>query len=596
MDSNFYIFADPDWLLRGNKNEHRLTQKLCPIGSSSGHLAAGCTLLVKFRSTDGTLVADGSARIEVLGTERYIKSDALASSFRERDFGERLVAFFFEGTKDDARCIVHEWTTDALASIDDLDRLALFELPPTKATMVDAEHLTSAFYEAASAMDRALFAAHADRFLDSPNIIAALFSHLMSVRTENSIGFPIKVKKIADQLRTELENRTTPPCIGKIEKSHLNLWSEVQGKRFAFLDAGAARIGALPHLSPMALRVGVYSVRPGIEPDRERESWSMRPFVVADLLDRIRRPTESPDRRRLQEAARYTLEAIGALLHVRDVPDTVALLTHGPLVNQFTMYDEDEPNFVPFLTPEFLSTIGIDSAAIEARIAGVPSDSNGPMWNQFMAVYGYVMLAIFDSPVPVIGVVERPTGRSITNAVLGELQKEGVFNAEYTRRVKEILEQYDITDDFLFGCMLREGEYVTPVRIEKNIPRKARPRWAPVVRQYPSPFSMLLKSEETNFPFRLELNPSAVAQADFLARFIYHTARLLPRYAFPVGLDIADKYAKIPDWLSRGISGEISASVLRRAMKTGNANLVTQLRLFLARGPRDFFYRPSAHF
>jgi hypothetical protein len=596
MDRTFFVIADHQWLVAAEKHPYRLTQHLCALGTACGHLATGCTLLVKFRHDTGAVVADGAARLEALGTERYVKSEGLAAWLQGSKSPGQLVAFFFEGTKDDARCIVYKLTLEDLAAIDDLDRLTMFGLPPITATVVDSEQLVSPLYEAASAQDRLLFAAHADRFLDSPNIIAALFSHLMSIRTDDSIGFPIKVKKIAEQLRAELEGRTEEPRLERIEKSHLGLWSEVQGRRFAFLDAGAARIGALPNFSPMAMRVGVYSVRPGIEPHAERESWFMRPFVVADLLDRNRRPTESPDRRRLQEAARYTLEALGGLLHIREVPDTAALLVHGPLVNPFHMYDEDEPNFVPFLAPEFLSTIGIDAAAIEARIAGVPSDAHGPMWNQFMAVYGYVMLAIQDASVPIIGVVERPTGRSVTNAVLLALEKQGAFTAEYTRRVKAILEEYDITDDFLFGCMLREGEYVTPVKIEKNIPRKARPRWAPVVRQYPNPSAMLLKSEETNFPFRLELNPAAVAQTTFLTRFIYHTARLLPRYAFPVGLDIADKYAKIPDWLSRGISGEISAAVLRRAMKTGNANLVTQLRLFLARGPRDFFYRPTAQF
>jgi len=115
-----------------------------------------------------------------------------------------------------------------------------------------------------------------------------------------------------------------------------------------------------------------------------------------------------------------------------------------------------------------------------------------------------------------------------------------------------------------------------------------------VVRQLPQPGVMLLKSEETNFPFRVELNEAAMLRTSSIASFLYHTARLLPRYAFPVGLDIADKYAKIPDWLSRGASAEISAAVLRRAMKTGDEHLLTQLRLFLARGPRDFFFRPTA--
>ena len=74
---------------------------------------------------------------------------------------------------------------------------------------------------------------------------------------------------------------------------------------------------------------------------------------------------------------------------------------------------------------------------------------------------------------------------------------------------------------------------------------------------------------------------------------IYHTALLLPNYAFPVGIDIADKYAKIPDWLSKGISARLTANILNRVLQTGNDRILRQVRQLLARSPRDFFFRPK---
>jgi hypothetical protein len=594
MNDKFFVVTDGTWLVDSGKHPHRLAvQALCPLGQSAGHLVAGCSLLVKFRERGATVVTDGLAHLETLGDHFYIKSERLSAWLRASEPQGRLVLFFFEGTKEDARCVVLIWDRGLLGALEEEERLAMYGLPPTDAVLVEVEHLVSTIYEAAAEQDRVLFAAHADRFLDSPNIIVALFSHLMSIRTEDNIRFPIQVKKIAEQLRAQLEGRAGEPRIERIQRSHLDLWAEVQGRRFSFLDGGAARIGSLPGLSPLALRVGVYSVRPGVDEECGRESWTMKPYVVADLLDSERRPAERADQRRLQEAARYTLEPLTGLLHLRRFSDVSALFIHGPLVNQFTQYDEGEPNYIPFLAPEFLSTVGITRDEIEGKVGHLPSDRAGPMWNQFMAVYAYVMLAVQEAGVPIAGVVERPTGRAITYAVLFELEEQGAFTAAYTRKVKEILEQFEITDDFLFGCMLREGEYLTPVRVEKNIPRRARPSWGLVVRQYPKPAAMLIKSEATNFPFRVEMNDAGLRESTFVARFLYHTARLLPRYAFPVGLDIADKYAKIPDWLSRGVSAELSAAVLRQAMKTGDPHLVTQLRLFLARGPRDFFYRPT---
>lgn len=591
MSSQFFIVVNPRWSKDPSGPGRRLAQGLLPLGAKAGHVVDGCKLLVKYRDSDGTVVADPMATIEAIGTDLYVKSEGLSRWGSQLERG--LIVLLFEGTADEARCVATVWTSDEFEAVEDPDRLSMYGLPPSDHVVVDAESLTSVMYQLLADRDGDLCAAHADRFLQAPNILSALFSHVMGIRTDDSIRFPIKVKKIAEQLRAVLVDRDKEPRIQRIRKSHIDMWAEAQGDKFAFLDGGAARIGALPMLSPMALRVGIYAVRPGVDPEEGRETWTMRPYVVADLLDRDRRPASPPDRRRLQEAARYTLEALTGILYLRKTPDVRVLLTHGPLINQFTEYDEDHPHYIPFLAPEFLASVGLTKDELESRLTGLPSDTHGSMWNHFMAVYGYVLAEIHDSTVPIAGVVERATGRHVSLAIIGALEQQGVFTREYTRRVREILDDYDITDDFLFGCMLREGEYVTPVTIDKNPANRPRPRWGPVVRQYPKPAAMLLKSEETNFPFRVELNPAAVAQGDFLARFLYHTARLLPRYAFPVGLDIVDKYAKVPDWLSRGISAQISAAVMRRAMNAGDARVLTQLRLFLARGPRDFFFRPT---
>ena len=34
-------------------------------------------------------------------------------------------------------------------------------------------------------------------------------------------------------------------------------------------------------------------------------------------------------------------------------------------------------------------------------------------------------------------------------------------------------------------------------------------------------------------------------------RRVYLYSRLLPNYGFPVGLDIADKFAHVPNWMTR---------------------------------------------
>ena len=136
---------------------------------------------------------------------------------------------------------------------------------------------------------------------------------------------------------------------------------------------------------------------------------------------------------------------------------------------------------------------------------------------------------------------------------------------------------------------------MSPVSLRKNHKHRAHPRWAEVVATFPGIAATILKTSPNAFPFRVEMNDSA-AGTNFAAtmRLLYHTALLLPNYAFPVGLDIVDSYVKVPDWLSRGVSATLASSVLAKAIQTGNADMVQQLRELLARSPRDFFFRPRS--
>ena len=473
-------------------------------------------------------------------------------------------------------------------------RLSAYDLPPRTATLVDSPSVVETLYRFASAEAPDLFAVHTTRFLDTPHVLRRLFSHVLTLSSADNIKFPIQLKKIAEHMRERLLQDDTRLEIKKIERSHLDLWADAQGLELAYLDGGVARVGGLASLDPLALRVGVYSVTPGVENPDERERFAMYPYVVGDLIDRSR-SSEHVDRKRLSEAARYTLEPLTGLEHLSRHPNTSHLVLHGPLVTHFAQYDEGPPNYIPFVNPLFLARFGITAAKVKQRIRDIPRDSaDQRCWNQFMALYGFVMRSIADSDKPIVGVVERTGGRAVFDAVLAQLRRDRVVSKQYEKKVQAILARYEFTDDFLFGCILKDGEYVSPVEIAKNLERRARDRWQPVVSRFLNPAATMLKTDSALFPFRVEMNPAATADLDFVLRLLYHTARLLPRYAFPVGLDIVDKYAKIPDWISRGISNQMTAVIMRRAVQTDDPAIVAQVRHLLAGGPRDFFYRPTA--
>ena len=391
----------------------------------------------------------------------------------------------------------------------------------------------------------------------------------------------------------------SPIKIHRIERNHLENWADAQGKRYAFVDGGIAKIAGLPGTEPTALRVGVYCVRPGDVSLQTREQWELQPFVIGDLIDKntgIQMNDEDQiDLRRLGEAARYTLEPLTALKFVDAYPDVEMVFMHGPLINQFVMYDEDQPHFIPYLDERFLASVGISRSLVEGAISDIPRSVDGQsrMWRQFMAIYGYLANKLASAQTPMVGVIERSVGTGVARAVLEGAVNSGLVKADYRRKVINLLKRYNISDDFLFGCVLGDGEYITSLPINKNEIRRARDKWQGVVSQYPRPFATLLKTTDTSFPFRIEMNSAGRQRELEVLRMLYHTSRLLPRYAFPVGLDIVDKYAKVPTWLSKNVSARIAARVLNRTMAEGDARLVAQVRQLLAHTPRDFFYRPQ---
>jgi hypothetical protein len=557
------------------------------------------------------LVSDEKAKLLVQNNGRsLLYSELLANELINRAHENVLLYLHLEQASGVVRAIVHFSTVEQFEDFSEQRpelRLSSYDLPPAYSTAIepsslrdgmDSDSIYDVLLRQIQMEDPKLFTVHTEKFLNAPHLLVPLLSHLASLSAENNLKFPIQLRRLSDQFRSILEMEASPIHISKIERNHLETWADADNKRFAFLDGGIAKIAGLPGTEPTALRVGVYCVRAGDTDLKTREDWSLVPFVVGDIIDKNTGvhmdDDDQIDLRRLGEAVRYTLELLTALKYVETHPDVAMLFLHGPLVNTFVMYDEAEPHFIPFLQQEFLSEFRITTGVIEDTILNIPFSSNGKrLSRQFMAVYGYLLHCMAAASTPLVGVVERSAGSWLAYAVLDGAVEADIIRDDYKNKVLALLKRYNISDDFLFGCVLEEGEYITPTLIAKNPKRRAREAWQSVVEQYERPFATLLKTTETSFPFRVEMNGAGQAWEAQVMRTLYHTARLLPRYAFPVGLDIVDKYAKVPDWLSKNISARMAARVLNRTIAEGDARLVPQVRRLLAHTPRDFFYLPK---
>lgn len=600
MDKKFIIILNRNWLLNSPQNQKPVfLKKQLPIGKSLSHLNDECEILLKFRNLKKEIILDNEAKLNYIKDHYCIHSDLL---FNEKVITEQECNYFYlviEGSSSSAKIIFYcDSDDDIIKQIDSEDptlRLSAFDIPPNEEILIDTPSLIRAFSQELVKRDKELFSIHSDNFLKSPNIITSLFAHVMTIRSKDHIDYLSQLKCIADQIRSLIEDR-----IIKIEKNHKELWAQYYGEKISYADGGMSRIVGLPGTDPMAIRVGIYSVIPGESELEKREEWGLTPYIIGDLInDRSLLKEylgEEPDTKRLLEAARYFVELFTVLEYIKNSKEKPKILfLHGPLVNSYETYNEGRPYYIPGFNCEFLEDRGISLDKICKEIINIPKNSDGEyIWNQPIAIYGYILKRIFQLETPVMGVIERSPSTRFTETLIDEVLNEGKITRSYKNKFLKIINNYNITDEFLFGCILEEGEFIKPVIIEKNLQRRAWDRWQPVISQYPQPYSSIIKTSSNKFPFKIEMNMPP-QDIDLYSTFslLYHTSRLLPNYAFPVGLDIVDKYSKIPDWLSKGVSSSLTAIVLSKALQTGNPKILMHVRQLLASSPRDFFFRPK---
>jgi hypothetical protein len=221
-------------------------------------------------------------------------------------------------------------------------------------------------------------------------------------------------------------------------------------------------------------------------------------------------------------------------------------------------------------------------------------------------------------------VVERGELREFNELVLlarvfRRLRQNGnsdYFNAMYGRTdlgsAKALLDRLGYTDSLLLAMLLQPGEYSESWQIHKyeglrrgdvSLPGEAgtsRVNFEPL-KPGPIGFPVVqgcyVHVSHTTEPIRVEvfadLGENQIVEA---ARRAYLYSRLLPGYGFPVGLDIADKFAKVPAWLTDAYS-KLIRHHLGVSLQTGQVS-DAQIRQILVQAiymtHRDWLFRPTA--
>jgi len=370
--------------------------------------------------------------------------------------------------------------------------------------------------------------------------------------------------------------------VRRIDYDPGTFWPGRKGSRYCFIDGGVANI-EIPSAAPLGLRIGTYMVRPGIEDD-SREQFNVALSIVDELFsaDSELYGEGFEDLAKLRDAARIVAEISVVLQVSGENRDLTGIFLHGPLVNPVSPYGLSD--FPPFTVGAYRRLVCDEDAEPEEKDL------------QFVPTYLRILDSLDADGVPVLGVVERSRGRTaqILGACLNQLLDRRALTPGAVSDIGDQVRQYGLNDAKLFDVVLNPGEYVAPVKVNRQGPENKWPdAWKAHIRTYPWPTTTYLKPSENSEPFRIEMLRDDPSMEANLA-VVLHTSRLLPSYGFPVGLDIVDKYAKVPSWMSRSVRGQHAVVLLKEALRSGDPKVLAFAKRVLAAKGRDWLFRPSA--
>lgn len=414
-------------------------------------------------------------------------------------------------------------------------------------------------------------------------------------------------------------------------------WSNFQGEVVSFIDGGVGNV-QISNQVPILLRVGSYQVKTGERNLSEREKFGYYPVILGDLEG------GSKERKDFIDIVRICAELLGGLAVLERTPDLRVLMFHGPLVylvgsyaghTPFTERDIDiflnqyAPNedVARQLKNDFFNQAKLDiyPQMTDRSDEWIAKRVFEPLsWMAFL-YRRLVEEATRRNPRPIIaGVVERGALREFTETILLERVFRGLrakgneeyFNKMYgrtdLRSPKSLLDRLGYTDTLLLAMLLEPGQYSEPWVISKygglrtgniSLPGEAGTSsvdFSPLRSGkigFPSVVGCYVHVSETTEPVRVEafesLGDDQIAGA---AQRTLLYSRMLPGYGFPVGLDIADKHAHVPNWLTEAY-GKLIRHQLGVSLQSGEIS-DAQMRRILVQAiymtHRDWLFRPKA--
>jgi hypothetical protein len=468
-----------------------------------------------------------------------------------------------------------------------------------------------------------------------PHLLLKLAENSLTVANSLRDNYFKNTARVISEIRRAIRQPRPHPILTTADVSAVR-WADFQDEQVSFIDGGVGRVEISSQV-PILLRVGSYTVKVGERRMAERESFGYYPVVLGDIQG------GSKDRKDFIDVVRITAELLGGLSALRPASHLRALMFHGPLVYLVGSYAGHTPFTEADIDLFLRQYAGGDGAELKGEFLREAATNIYPRmvpdradewakrrvfeplaWIAFL-YRKLVAAARTRTPVPVIaGVVERGRLREFAERVLLDrvfrgLREKGhpdhfntIFGRTDLNSPRAFLERLQYTDGLLLAMILRPGQRTEPWTVAKydglrtgrvSLPgesfatdvdfaalRDTAFGFPPVTASY------VHMSERTE-PIRVEVfSDLGPDQVDGAASRAYLYSRLLPNYCFPVGLDIVDKFAHVPAWMSTAygklIRHQLGVSLQKGEITDGEMRQLLVQAIYMTH--RDWIYRPKA--
>lgn len=391
-----------------------------------------------------------------------------------------------------------------------------------------------------------------------------------------------------------------------------------------FVDGGVGEANLFFRV-PLIVRGGIFRVKEGEHDLQRRETFELSPVLIGDL--------EGGEKTRSDYATvvRIIVElvALWRVLQDERYSDVELIMLHGPLLYRLSAYSDHwfYVDDVRRIAEDMeRSRPGATDDLIEGYKQFCKEDPEPREWlsawskeNKIRATHmiAYLLKTVVDRcrarGVHLVGVVERAAATEVTRRLLKEALSRGLLNpedpvytyfgldpyAQHSTNAERILVRGNYQDPLFLSLILEPGEYLSLWQAQERYTGFSQSgdlrgfgEW--LRSMIPISYTYLKPIEDT-LALRIEFPAAGVLQkcVQTTVAKVYQYSRLLPRYAFPVGLDVVDKFARVPKWMVEAYRKYILFNFGRLPDQgMGDPAEVERILLFYHLRDRTFFGRP----